>query len=231
MPKLLVDEQIKRLYRSGLLDHVDSVQCTISGKYATRMFPFVSLYKDWLEVIDLQNSDDNFEGFTLQYLHESCCTADDDDPDSHVLYFHTKGMSQFCGLSRYPQKWDTQSRLPAVNSWRKMMETAVIDRWQENIQQLDNGFQVSGVNYTTWFWPHMSGNFWWARADYIKSLPHPLNDPLPPWTGKPYDQFERLQFERWIGLNDPKVHSFHNIDRHVLSIHQQDLYPHLDWVV
>ena len=41
--KIIVDEQIKRLYRSGLPE-VSTVKCAINGPQASRIKQFVSLY-------------------------------------------------------------------------------------------------------------------------------------------------------------------------------------------
>ena len=48
--KIMVDDQIKRLYVSGLPE-VATIKCTINGAQASRVKQFVSLY-DWINIID-----------------------------------------------------------------------------------------------------------------------------------------------------------------------------------
>ena len=62
MWKLMVDEQIKRLYRSGLPE-IANVKCAINGPQASRIEKFVSLY-DWIDILGVQDSDNEYEGFT-----------------------------------------------------------------------------------------------------------------------------------------------------------------------
>ena len=58
--KIMVDDQIKRLYASGL-PKVATVKCTINGVQASRIKHFVSLY-DWINIIDCRDSDEEYEG-------------------------------------------------------------------------------------------------------------------------------------------------------------------------
>ena len=68
--KIMVDEQIKRLYRSGLPE-IATVKCAINGPQASRIKQFVSLY-DWIKIVDCRDSDEEYEGFTLKYLYDDC---------------------------------------------------------------------------------------------------------------------------------------------------------------
>ena len=49
-----------------------------------------------------------------------------------------------------------------------------------------------------WFgtvpWKHYSGNFWWARCDYISQLNSPFPDVM-----KRYKMLNRMNCEKWIG--------------------------------
>jgi len=162
--KIMVDEQIKRLYRSGLTE-VATVKCAINGPQASRIKQFVSLY-DWIDIVDCRDSDEEYEGFTLKHLYEDCVN----ERAHKVMYFHTKGISHMCGVRDHY----SDRKVRAINSWRHLMEWGCIDKWKENLDRLDT-YQVTGVNYCLDPWPHMSGNFWWARADYISTLQHPIN--------------------------------------------------------
>ena len=90
--KIMVDDQIKRLYVSGLPE-VATVKCTINGAQASRVKQFVSLY-DWINIVDCQDGDGEYEGFCLKRLYDDCVN----ERAHKVMYFHTKGMSHFCGV-------------------------------------------------------------------------------------------------------------------------------------
>jgi len=60
----LVDEQIKRLYRSTLHLHAD-IYCAISGPSAHQISNFVSLY-DWIQILQVSQNDPKFGGLTLK---------------------------------------------------------------------------------------------------------------------------------------------------------------------
>jgi len=123
--KIMVDEQIKRLYRSGLPE-VATVKCAINGPQASRIKQFVSLY-DWINIIGCRDSDEEYEGFTLKHLYEDCVN----ERATKVMYFHTKGISHMCGVrDQYSDR-----KVRAINSWRHLMEWGCIDKWKEKRNQ------------------------------------------------------------------------------------------------
>jgi len=196
--RLVVDEQLKRLYKSGLVQKA-TVQCAINGAQASRIKQFVSLY-DWVNIIDCSDTNDEHEGSTMKHLYEDFISG----RASKVLYFHTKGISHFGEMKgAYPDR-----RARAVNSWRHFMEWGCIDKWQENLIKLDH-YHVTGVNYCLEPWPHISDNFWWVRADYINTLIHPTEDQFPR-DSRDFRPRARVNLEKWIGLNHPSVFSFYN---------------------
>jgi hypothetical protein len=76
-----------------------------------------------------------------------------------VLYFHTKGA----GREDEPSQFN-------VSFWRRYMEHFVIERWRDCLGALD-GCDACGADLNFNPWPHFSGNFWWARAEYLRTLP------------------------------------------------------------
>jgi hypothetical protein len=115
--------------------------------------------------------------------------------DGCVLYFHTKGVSA--------------PGCPRKRKWRELMNREVIGRWTDNVRALDD-WDVVGVNWRNC--PpiaHFCGNFWWARADYVRSLA-PFDSyyrrPLYP---SDWDDGLRLGCEFWIGSapRQPRVKS------------------------
>src|SRR5579872_2717486 len=194
MWRLLVDEQIKRIDRSGMRARA-GVHCCISGPVHEEIRRFVSVY-DWINIIETGSDESLFEGLTLGHLHDWCRT----DLDSkYVAYVHTKGISQLPGAG--PESFR------AVNSWRHMLEWAVIDRWRDVVKQLAI-VDVAGINFRLDPRPHFSGNFWWATAEYVRQLPSPALTPVLPYIDADQRTLQRVRYEMWIGINKPNVFSF-----------------------
>ncbi len=114
--------------------------------------------------------------------------------DAKILYLHNKGVTHF-----------NTPKESFIRDWRLHIEYFLIHHWQTCIDALD-AYDICGVN---WFptvpnYPqHFSGNFWWARADYVQTIPE-----LP----KPYLFKNRCDCEWFIGtghLDLNKVKSFH----------------------
>ena len=68
--RFLVDEQIKRIFRSGL-PNVADIFCCISGECSEEIEEYVSLYP-WINIIESGGDEGEFEGLTLKYLYEEC---------------------------------------------------------------------------------------------------------------------------------------------------------------
>ena len=196
---MLVDEQLKRLLKSNL-PAVASVKCTVSGEGAPGILELVELY-DWLSVAEVSPDGATYEALTLGHLYRDCVAGAVDK----VLYFHTKGISHFAGLT------DQRGarKLRAINSWRHLLEWGCIDQWKANVQALETN-DVSGVCHCVYPWQHMSGNFFWANASYIVNLVDPGTGPFPACPHDYFGQGHRLIYERWIGLNDPSIHSLYD---------------------
>ena len=204
--KLFIDEQIKRIYKSGITKYAD-VKCGINGKSSSRVYKFVKNHS-WINVVEVSDSDEQYEGFTLKHLY--CDSLS--DTYERVGYIHTKGISFLSGHrdhdpTRPGIRDSSQDKtIIAINSWRHFLEWGCIDMWKENVDKLDQ-HHTSGVNYSPVPWPHYSGNFWWARSDYVKNLEHPIErmNKKSGWAD------QRLSFESWIGIGNPKPYSIKNI--------------------
>ena len=115
----------------------------------------------------------------------------------NILYLHSKGITHDYGKK-------------CINDWIDMMVHFLIYNHDICIEQLNNGYQAVGCNYTThlsYAPSHFSGNFWWGDSEYIKQLPLLDSDAL---------NFEnrfknnRWDAEFWICKNNPRVFEIHN---------------------
>lgn len=87
-----------------------------------------------------------------------------------VGYWHTKGV--------------THLENEAVQDWRRYMQAFFLRGPSAKV--LSGEADVCGVNYQTNPWPHFSGNFWWARADYLRQHAKPR------WSA------DRMTWEKWL---------------------------------
>lgn len=124
----------------------------------------------------------HYETFAMLLIEQ--LAAESDTP---ILYFHTKGVST---------PGDEGKR-----KWRKLMEKHVIRKWRENLTLLET-HDVVGVDWLPCEHSHFVGNFWMARADWIRRL-------------EPFTTFHhnmrlvRFSCEFWIGwAPNPKVYSY-----------------------
>jgi hypothetical protein len=101
----------------------------------------------------------------------------------YILYLHTKGVSyQFMNTN--------------VNDWINMMLHFLM---KKNTSNLLHQYDTIGCNYLQkeGVPPHWSGNFWWARSDYIRTLPLLETD-------------NKYSAEMWLFTNQPSFHELHN---------------------
>ena len=101
-----------------------------------------------------------------------------------VLYCHTKGITD---------------RRPFQDTWRRSMTIGVVERWRACVEKIERGYDTVGCHWLTpqsyrqiVSSPFYGGNFWWAKADYIRKLPEPT-------TGT------RHEAEAWLGRGDPNA--------------------------
>lgn len=170
-------QQLHRLYTSGLIQEVDYIHFGVNGDKELFNVPSKTIVK--------RNQNWKEETETLISLKEFCET----NLDYKVLYFHTKGISKGTLIA---------------NSWRLMMEYFVIDKWRECIDMLNEydciGSNLNYVGDTLWSdgsttkplkgTYNFTGNFWWANAKHIQTL-----------NNKFLFSDYRIDRELWIGSN------------------------------
>jgi hypothetical protein len=121
--------------------------------------------------------------FASEYITISRLKRNAQEKPGYTLYLHSKGVS-------HPTSENVQG-------WIDLMEYFLIEKWEQSVCSLIDGYEVAGVNYTEHPEKHFSGNFWWASNQYISTLPdvHPT---------------DRLRCEMWVCQNNPKVNKLHN---------------------
>jgi hypothetical protein len=224
----LIKEQLDRLIK-GELNQNSIVRCCISGEHCFEIEKFLKSHYAWVEILEVREDTRNeYEGFTLKYLYEDCRS---DPAIDHVMYFHTKGSSYLFKEGRDDWEYD-KSKIKIVTGWRRLMEWVVIDRWEENIRKLRLS-HVTGCVLMKEPFMHFSGNFWWAKAEYIRHISHPIDDR--PTNQIPFKTFgddvrvgDRIYFERWVGIHpDNFTTSFYSLfdPPKGFHIYQEDVTP------
>jgi len=183
--KEICQDIFEKIERSGLIDEVSKIYVGLVGNE-----PFNFGYKK-IEVMyrgDLKN----FEFLTIERLLQ----FSKQNPEAKVLYIHTKGVT---------------NDVHPIEDWRNYMAYFVIEQYKICLEKLDE-FDVCGVDWVEKPSKHFSGNFWWANASYLNSLPED-------WKEKSI-LTKRHNCEFLIGMNN-KVRScsLHNSNINVYERH------------
>lgn len=182
-------DQAASIKRSGLYDRSKHIRIGVVGEvpYKEPLLTKISLEPE-SPIEYFHNPDIHlYEGWTLQRLWNDVQMMDE---TSLVWYVHTKGA-----VSNNPL---------GVQAWRHEMEDVVIHGWQRCIYVLEH--QMIGC-YGAHYFAHddvkgryfIPGNFWWAKASYIKTLPSPER-----WVdmlGHRGTDVHRYAFENWITMS------------------------------
>lgn len=164
-------EQLGALVSNGLYDKLNHLHIGFNGSLNICSVPD--------KAVACSNENQQEETGTLKALRDWAAA----NPESYVLYFHSKGASR---KTRFTE------------DWRKCMQYFCITNWRECYQALQDGYDLAGINWqedtSMGYHPHFSGGFWWAKASYINTL-----------TDKALDSTFRYDREFWIGTGEPNV--------------------------
>lgn len=150
-------------------------------EYINTRYPFAN-------ILEIRDTPANlYEGLTLRYLYDNS-----QFDDFLALYVHSKGVV---------------SASASVANWREILNHYHITEWPTAIKLLED-YQVLGVADAHTRGEIVSGNFFWARSDYIKTLQEPLNTTtyVTDENMYPSGYAYRYGFEKWILSNNPKLY-------------------------
>lgn len=146
-----LQEYIQGFERTGLLQAAKQVfVCTVGEA------PL--LYTPTNPKIIIQNVSKHLEDFEVP-TQQALWTYAKEHPTSKILYLHTKGVGK--------------NENQCIEDWVQYMCYFCIDKWGEAVEKLDT-HDTTGVDLLVQPELHYSGNFWWARASYIQTLPSPV---------------------------------------------------------
>lgn len=167
----ITKEVFDAIVESGLYDECESISIGVLGsedgknklEQLLNNYPKAKIVKHHADV-------SYFEFFTISKLKQDADTL----PLFYALYMHSKGVMTT------PDKIDD---IKFKDFWRAYMLHWMVSEWSQCYTALDlrdlddhhSGYDLCGVRVvparksiggTT----HISGNYWWASSDYIKSL-------------------------------------------------------------
>jgi hypothetical protein len=211
MGAFIYQQQIHRLYASGLMEAADYIHFGVNGDQELFNVP------EKAKIVYNSKEYWNTEKQTLLNLRDFC----KQNEDYKVLYFHTKGA--------------TKDEL-YVQSWRLMMEYFTIDKWKDCIEYL-NEYTTVGIQMCTVgpsIYPDgtikeenptivYAGNFWWANAHYINTL-----------NSKYIDDSCRYAVEKWIGdskLSNPKnLYTHPEFDKNPMNYNYENYHSEREYI-
>ncbi|MFZ5829148.1 MAG: hypothetical protein ACOY3P_03635 [Planctomycetota bacterium] len=195
----MAEEQLAALECSGLHQSqgFGGLHVSIVGERQTCEYR----WPEYLAALSWHQDRERYEFAALDLAYEWALRQ----PISDLLYLHTKGVTR-------PADW-------SATPWRHYMQWGVLERWRECTQALEAGYDLAGVEWQPEGWPYnarpetqrvrvasgfFAGNYWWARAEWIRRLP-------PPQT---LERTNRWDAEAWLGKQAaPVVACLHNTRR------------------
>ena len=125
--------------------------------------------------------------------------------DHYILYFHSKGATH-----------TDLEYLKFTGRWRNCMMYHLVQNWRKCVEDMDSGFESVGCHWMTNMSPPSDkdsiwgGNFFWATAEFLSTLPDMLDRDLIKQHGV-YAAISRYEGERWIGSGPrlPKIKDYH----------------------
>jgi len=177
----VLDYIVEVINKTGFIDVVDNVFINNIG------LPIENKYQNNKYIVT--NYSENTQLFEYPSLN-NVKTIALNNPDSNILYLHTKGISH-----------TNKNRLNYIADWTNMMLYFLVEKHSECINKLNEGYDTVGCNYSykTSIYPtHFSGNFWWSKSTYINKL-HLLDENN---VEKPYSEF-------WLFTENPSYYIMH----------------------
>jgi len=196
-----IDQQLSIIKNTGLSEIAEVNACITApihmewGRHGSNIESFIKTKYPFVNILDIRDTGQPkiYEGQTLEKLHDYCLKE-----DAYVLYFHSKGISN--------SKLETYLWMQALNFY-------CLEKWQKALKAFqDPTIDIVGLADQRSNQHTVSGNFWWAKSDYIKTLPAPVDSSKYQTDTKkfPGGSLYRWTFENWYQLNNPNIYHVHN---------------------
>jgi len=208
----VVNEQMYDLEYSGLLEASKEFHVGINGgKESSDVARMTIPHKADLTLHGLASRSENL---TILMIEDWVKTH----PGWLVLYMHSKGATHNPGEGR-----------DHTMIWRRCMLTNLVIQWRRCVRDLERNDSVGchwlegmGSDKSQNYW---GGNFWWARSDFLRTLPSLRDRDRVKLSG--VESLEsRYEAEVWIGNGPrkPRVKDYHPVNP---SVRNACLYPRI----
>ena len=172
----IVSEQIQIMKDSGLYDYSRVINVGALGSIENKEILEKLIAKNTIMRLATYSENLNeYEFHTLRFLQDICKTG-----DFCGFYIHTKGVS-----------WPGHE---GGKYWRDYMNHYILQEWKKDLEMMEMGYDLCGVKLINKRWPlHYSGNFFWFKSEYVKTLV-PVNN---------MNLKDRFNAEMWVCSNQP----------------------------
>ncbi|MEP6701696.1 MAG: glycosyltransferase, partial [Betaproteobacteria bacterium] len=175
----ILAELLSSIAGSDLLDTLDRIYVINVGDDAV-IDMTAGGFGSRLRLIEYSRDASRHEAPTLELIRTFALFH----PDAAILYLHTKGASY-------------ENRHAHVDDWRRLLVHFLVEHHRRAFDLLASNDAV-GCNLLDRPRRHFSGNFWWANARYLNTLPPPGNA-------------DRHDAEWWLlGANPARAASLHD---------------------
>jgi hypothetical protein len=158
----IVKQQLARLQSSGLYDWCDKLEITCINTEGN--FDDVEYLVKDLDKVNLNkyiNNSYEYNGITKVWEYSQAYSG-------KVLYFHTKGVSNF--YTNVIDKQISKRKVKGISWWKEIMEYYLIDNYKDCLDKLNTFHQCGVTNSGGWWW----GNFWWADLLWVRDNSKPI---------------------------------------------------------
>jgi hypothetical protein len=170
--------------KSELYRFVNTIYICFVGEISQVNKKYPSEMNDKIKYVKVSDNIKDFELPTLKFLYDYSCV----NIDSNILYIHTKGIGYELN--------------PCIEDWVNYMTYFLVDKWKTCTDVLQTTL-TCGVDLRDYPTLHYSGNFWWAKASYLKTLPDPIDFANLEKYPNPLNS-QRHNQEFWICYNNDK---------------------------
>lgn len=195
----IVYDQMGLLLRTGLLDSATEMFVGVNGTEEGS--------KNYVRVLIPKKAQIKYHGYACRNECKSILMIEElvkTRPHAYVLYLHAKGST-------------SKPEERALNdNWRGCMMRNLVENWRQCVKDLDGGYDVVGCHYmsgdqTPPGQSIFAGNFWYAKASYLRTLPSIMERDRIKLSG--IDSLEsRYESEVYLfnGQQKPKVRDYHH---------------------
>lgn len=151
----VISEQLQLIIDSKLYDSTESILVGCVGD-ENELSKVKELFFNYPKIVIAVHKPDvqEYEFPTLNILKQKS----DIEGMFNCFYIHTKGVSYI--------------KNEGSVQWRNHMNHYVLTKWEDDVKKLREGNDTCGVRLIPQghHSKHYSGNFWWAKSNYIKKL-------------------------------------------------------------